>query len=143
MNVIAYAPWSSRDRWNREMNQLVNGLARSERRASNAWVPLADIREQEDAYLLSLDIPGVDPATVDVRVDKGVLTIAGERKSDIKVESGTVRNRERVQGTFSRRFSLPEGVDVENIQAVGKHGVLTVTIPRVPAAQTRRITVNA
>lgn len=106
------------------------------------WTPRVDIREEDDRFLIEADIPGVDPKEIEVHMDKGVLTIKGERTQE-KIEDDNRFSRiERQHGIFHRRFALPESADPDNIQASGKNGVLQIAIPKRPAATPRRIQVS-
>ncbi|MBB3226790.1 HSP20 family protein [Luteibacter sp. Sphag1AF] len=111
--------------------------------ANPSWAPRVDIREEAGRFLILADIPGVDPATIDIQMDKNVLTIKGERPAAVADESGKLSRIERSYGTFHRRFALPEGVDAEGITATGKHGVLEIAIPRKAEPAPRRISINA
>ena len=107
------------------------------------WMPLVDIREEETRFLIEADIPGVDPKDIEVHMDKGVLTIKGQRTQEKKEQENDRPSRtERVHGSFHRRFDLPDSADPENIQATGKNGVLTIVIPKRPASTPRRIQVS-
>ena len=92
-----------------------------------------------------MDLPGVDPAKVDLTLDGGVLTLSGERPQPASRESEDARGRrlERGYGQFHRRFVLPDTVDSEKVNATGSHGVLTVTIPKQPKAMPRRIQIGS
>lgn len=88
--------------------------------------------------------PGIDPATIDVQLEKGVLTIAGERKSDLpgRDEKAAVHIDERFTGRFRRVVSLPDDVDPESVEAKYRDGVLHISIKRCEAAKPRRINVQ-
>lgn len=95
-----------------------------------------------DRFYLHLDLPGVDPESVDITVEKNTLTISAERNWT-PAEDATVVMSERPQGRFSRQFFLGEGLDSDRIEAGYDHGVLTVTIPVAEQAKPRKITVGA
>jgi len=109
--------------------------------ATAAWIPAVDIIEYVDRFELHVDLPGVEPNTVELTLDRGVLTLAGERsdRGNGHQEGAQFQRSERGQGRFHRRFVLPETVDGEKVNATGKNGVLTVTIPKQPKALPRRI----
>lgn len=87
--------------------------------------------------------PGIDPAKVEVVVDRGVLTLEGERVlPQPEGKSTTVYSRERVGGRFKRAISLPEDIDPENVSATYRDGVLRVSIARRAAAQPKRVTIQ-
>lgn len=107
------------------------------------WIPAVDIREETDRYVLRADVPGVDPANIEITMEAGVLTIRGERADERIVESDGYHRIERVSGRFFRRFTLPDTADAENISATGRNGVLELVIPKHAKVQPRRIQVNA
>ena len=86
--------------------------------------------------------PGIDPATLDVQLVKGTLTIAGERKVDPVPDKATLHIDERFAGRFRRVVSLPDDVDPNTIEAKYRDGVLHVRIQRKEEAQPRRITIQ-
>ena len=109
---------------------------------TSQWVPRVDIKEETDRFLIFADLPGVDPASIEVNMDKGVLSIKGERKAETKAEGERWSRAERAHGVFYRRFALPESANPDAIAATGKHGVLEISIPKRPEASPRRINVQ-
>jgi HSP20 family protein len=102
-----------------------------------------DIREEDDRFVLIADIPGVEREAIDISLEKDVLTVRGERRMTETEETGTLRRRERLHGTFLRRFTLPDTVDTGGeISAALKDGVLRIEIPKQAKPQARRITVS-
>ncbi len=101
-----------------------------------------DIREDADRFVILADIPGVDPQNIEIHMDKGILTLRGERASEKKDEGSRYSRMERVHGTFYRRFSLPDSANPDGITATGKHGVLQIDIPKKPETTPRRIQVQ-
>ncbi len=95
-----------------------------------------------DRFYLHFDLPGVDPESVDLTVEKNTLTVRAERSWQ-PAEDATIVMSERPQGTFSRQFFLGEGLDTERIEAGYDHGVLTVTVPVAEQAKPRKISVGA
>ena len=87
--------------------------------------------------------PGVDPKTVEITSDHGVLTIRGKREDLRREARAGYRRVERISGDFLRRFSLPDSVDSQNIKARSVHGVLEVAIPKLAQVQPHRIAVEA
>jgi HSP20 family protein len=109
---------------------------------TSQWMPLVDIREDADRFVLLADIPGVDPKDIDVQMDKGLLTIKGERAQDPVGEQQRFSRTERVHGVFHRRFALPDSADPERITASGHNGVLEIVIPKKPETTPRKIQVG-
>jgi HSP20 family protein len=106
------------------------------------WVPRVDIKEEATRFVILADLPGVDPSTIEVDMDKGVLSIKGERKTEAKAEGERWSRSERAHGVFYRRFALPDSANPDGIEATGKHGVLEISIPKRPEASPRRINVQ-
>jgi HSP20 family protein len=100
-----------------------------------------DLCKIDDHYLLTADLPGVDPGSVDVDVDGGTLTISAHRtaRSD---ESAQWLANERFFGTYRRSLSLGDNVDVSAISATYENGVLTVTIPVAERAKPRKVEIT-
>ena len=110
---------------------------------TSQWMPLVDIREEADRFVLYADIPGVDPQDIEVQMDKGLLTIKGERSTESTSETERYSRVERVHGSFHRRFALPDSADAEGITASGSNGVLRIVIPKKPESTPRRIQVGS
>lgn len=105
---------------------------------TSQWAPPVDIREEEQRFVILADIPGVDPAGIEVSMDKGILAIKGERAP----AEGRFSRQERSYGSFHRRFSLPDSADADGITASGKFGVLEIVIPKKAETTPRRIAIN-
>jgi HSP20 family protein len=84
----------------------------------------------------------VEPKDIEIHMDKGILTIKGERSVESSKETERFSRVERTHGTFYRRFSLPDTANPEGIAATGKHGVLEISIPKKPETTPRRIQVS-
>jgi HSP20 family protein len=107
------------------------------------WVPRVDIREEDKRFVIFADVPGIDPASIEISMEKSTLTIKGERSVEAREETGKFTRQERLHGAFHRRFALPESADADGISATGKHGVLEISIPKKAETSPRRITINA
>jgi len=105
------------------------------------WVPRVDIREEAERFLILADLPGVDPAQIEINMDKGILSIKGERKAE-EADGRRYSRQERAHGVFFRRFALPESANPDGIAATGRNGVLEISIPKRPEASPRRINVQ-
>lgn len=112
--------------------------------AATSWVPPVDVRETSDALVLQAELPGLSSEDVDVSVENGVLTIAGEKKNEFEEgqEGSSFHVWERRYGRFERSFRLPRGVDAEHVKAEFADGVLTVTLPKTDEAKPRRIQIE-
>lgn len=145
MSLVSYEPWSLVNRLHRDLDQLMSRRLPTDSESYSAvadWVPAVDISEEADRFLLTADVPGVDPADIEVSMENGVLTLSGKREFTDRDEQHGYRRVERVSGTFFRRFTLPETADAEGITARSSHGVLEVSIPKQPKVMPRRINVT-
>ena len=106
------------------------------------WSPAVDISEDDEAYLIRAELPGVNRDDVKVQVHDGVLTLQGERKSEKEEKGKKVHRVERFYGNFMRSFTLPDNVDEENINADYKDGILTLKLPKSEKAKPRSIDVK-
>lgn len=128
---------------NRALDQAFSAPASG---AGRLWVPPMDVAERTDAYLVHAELPGVDPANVEVSFEQNVLTVRGTKPSGLETsQQGELRvySNERVSGTFERSLRFPDYVDAERIEAGFADGLLTITIPKAQAAQPRRIEIRA
>jgi len=101
------------------------------------WIaaPAVDLVEQEKAFELTAELPGLDEKNVEVKVVNGVLTIKGEKQEDKEEKNKDFHMRERRFGSFERALRIPDTVDADKIEASFKKGVLTVTLPKTVEAQ--------
>jgi HSP20 family protein len=144
MTLIRYEPWSVLNQLHGQMNRLFEGQLDRDAATSGAtadWIPQADIEEYADRFVLKLDVPGVDLAAIEITLDKGVLSLSGERVKDAAGKDVQRSRVERAHGRFHRRFTLPDTVDAAGVHATGRNGIVEVTIPKQPKAQPRRIQV--
>ena len=133
MAVLRYEPF--RDPFDRLMSLAATG------NRSPLGMPLDIYRTEDGSYHVETDLPGVDPASIEVTVEHSTLTIKAERAPHYG-DSDQVIVAERPQGSFSRQLSLGEGVDSEHLTADYAEGVLHLTIPASPKVQPRRIDVT-
>ena len=126
-----------------EMSRLVDALQPGElANGDGTWAPVLDLVEQDDSFLIEVDLPGVRSEDVDVTLDQNLLTVRGERKTSSIVTGDNVRRSERRYGSFLRTISLPSHVDAEGIQADFEDGVLRITVPKAEQAKPRKIKVG-
>ena len=111
----------------------------------SARVPLAmpmDLYRSGDHYVLHADLPGVDPDSVDVSVDGGILTVTAQRSERTELDDVQWLSCERFTGGYLRRLSLGPDIDADHIAATYQNGVLTVTLPVAARAKPRRIEIT-
>ncbi len=109
---------------------------------TSQWAPLVDIKEEAERFVIYADLPGIDPADVEILMDKGILTIKGECRTESDEQTDRYSRVERRYGSFHRRFALPDSADPDGIGAAGRNGVLMITIPKRPETKPRRIQVD-
>lgn len=139
MNIAIREPWGLLNRLSREFEGLATGAPPTD----VAFIPPVDVREEADRFVVIADLPGVAPEDIEVTAEKGVLALRGERKSEKREQSTGYERIERVSGSFTRRFALPENVQADAIKAKFTHGVLEVSIPKQPEVAAKRVQVES
>ena len=146
MTIVHYEPWRLLNRFHRDISRVL-GEGDSSSEASNSsdvtWLPVVDVHEEAERFVVRADLPGVDPKDVEITAEKGVLTIRGQRHAEKRDNANGYERVERVSGAFLRRFTLPESAETAAIKAKQSNGVLEVTIPKLPQVQPQRISVEA
>ena len=128
----------------RQVEQLLGlrGVPSSIRAAGRGAFPALNVGTTESAVEIYAFAPGLDPAKVDVSVDKGLLTVSGERAEETIGETDTVYARERFTGTFKRVISLPEDADTGRVEATYRNGVLKIVVPKREASKPKRVEIR-
>lgn len=107
-----------------------------------AFAPDFEVKETKDSFVFKADLPGIKESDLDVRLTQNRLTVAGKRESEKTDKGDTFYAYERSYGSFSRSFTLPEGVNADKIKAELKDGVLTIELPKPPELQPKKIAVK-
>ena len=143
MNLSIWDPFQEMenllDRYNRSSRKT---LANSDDRNFEVgdWMPVVDIEETEEAFAIKAELPGVEKDDVSINIDKGVLTIKGEKKTETED-----KKRHRVEcsyGSFVRSFTLPQSIKVDEVQAEYNNGILNLTIPKSEEEKPKEIEVK-
>ncbi|MGQ0698729.1 MAG: Hsp20/alpha crystallin family protein [Panacagrimonas sp.] len=149
MTLVSYQPryrqpFSLHQKWLQEVNRYFDAASAADAPPANPvdWCPAVDVQEYADRFVIHADVPGIDPATIDITLEKGVLTLAGTREAAAEKADAESRRTERPNGKFHRRFTLPDTADADAISANGKNGVLEVVLPKRAQVQPRRIAVT-
>jgi HSP20 family protein len=127
----------------REMNRLLDDmLTRGPNDGMTQWAPPVDIREDQSAITISVELPGIPPEQVEVTTENGMLTVRGEKRLERK-EGDEQRYHlvERSYGSFTRTFQLPKGVDDSKIEAEFNNGLLHIRVPKAALPQPRKIAI--
>lgn len=129
-----------------DLNRLFNAavprfLGSEEGLLRGSWNPTVDIYEDQDTITLEADLPGVKPGDFELSVENYTLTLRGERRFEKKSEGDNYHRVERSYGSFTRSFTLPSTVNVEDVRAEFNDGVLRVTLPKREEVKPRQIQV--
>jgi HSP20 family protein len=138
MNIAIREPWHLLNRLSRDLDGNLGAPA-----TRVAFIPAVDVHEEKNRYVVKADLPGVAPADIEVTAAKNILTLRGERKTEQREPTEGYERLERVSGSFTRRFALPENVQADAIKAKFTHGVLEVSIPKLPVPAATRVVVEA
>ena len=148
MNVTRFEPWNMINLLHRDLD--VPGTRRSALSADTDdgssvtdWLPAVDVIEEKDRFVLRADIPGVRAEDIDVNMEKGVLSLSGERHKETSEKVDRMQRLERSSGKFYRRFSLPETANPDAVSAKSANGILEIVIPKQEQVKARKITVAA
>ena len=114
----------------------------SGRAATTAWAPALDISERKDAYLVTVELPGVETDDLQITLEEGLLTIQGERHFAHDSSEQQFHRVERRYGAFRRSITLPAHVMAEGIEATVEDGVLQIMVPKMEEATPKRIQVR-
>jgi len=108
-------------------------------RFEREWAPAFEVRETKDSYVFKADLPGVKKEDIEVALSGNRLTVAGKRESEKETKDDTFYAFERSYGSFTRSFTLPDGIDRDHVKTELKDGVLTLAVPKMPEAQPKKI----
>ena len=146
MALMRWNPWGELSSLHEQMDQLFQQVFGEPLTRADGGEHLAlpvDVRQTESSYILEASVPGFDPEEVEVTFDDGVLTIRGERRAEQESKEGEYVRRERRTASVFRQVILPGEIEPDGISAAFDNGVLTVTVPRTPKPQPKRIAVTA
>ena len=124
MSIVRWSPFPELDSVFRGMDRNTRALRRAD------WAPLVDVRENDQAFVLEVEVPSVAVHDLSVSVVEGLLSVTGTSQSKQDDVDSNLHRSERLRGSFSRSFRLPDSVDIENISAEMKEGVLYLTVPK-------------
>jgi HSP20 family protein len=141
------APFRGMPRLRHEMDRLFDRFFEPqewfEMPSLGEWMPSMDVSESKDAYVVKMEVPGMDPADIQVSIQDNMLTVKGEKKQEKEQKDEKYHRVERSYGAFERAVRLPSAVDGGKVTATFKNGVLTATLPKTLAAKGTSIPVKA
>ena len=139
-------PWTGMMGLKSEMDRLFDRFFEprwEEAPALGEWAPSLDLSETKDAFVVKAEVPGMDPADIQVSLQENLLTIKGEKRHEKEEKDERYHRVERSYGTFTRTVRLPIGVDLSKVTATFKNGLLTVTMPKTAAAKGTTIPIKS
>jgi HSP20 family protein len=142
----ALTPWTGIGSLKQEMDRMLERVFEGkwdEFPALGDWAPNMDIAETKDSLVAKVEAPGMDQKDIQISLQENVLTIKGEKKQEKEEKDERYHRVERSYGTFTRSMRLPVGVDASKVTATFKNGLLTVTMPKTPAAKGTTIPIKA
>jgi HSP20 family protein len=140
MRVQVWEPFKSFRPFYRGLEGVFDDTAATA--TNGTWHPSVDVYENENAYVLKAELPGVNKEDIKLDINNNTLTLKGEKKFEEKTEKENYVRIERSYGSFTRTFMLPDKVDTENIKANYKDGVLEIVLPKKEEAKPKEIKVE-
>jgi HSP20 family protein len=144
MALVRWQPFHEFDYLQRDMNRLFDRLTStaSNGETARAFVPPAELKEDDEAVHLRLEIPGMTPEDLDIQVTAEAVSITGERKEETKTEEKGVTRTEFRYGQFQRIIPLPTRVQNTNVQADYKDGILKLVLPKAEEEKNKVVKIN-
>ena len=146
MSVSRWDPFqdllSIQDEMNQVFGRVLGQPGQRGEQTARAWAPALDIAERNDAYVVTVEVPGIKPEQLDITLEDGVLTISGERRFEEETKEAQYHRIERSYGAFRRSITLPTRVMADAIDASFEDGVLQVVVPKAEEAKPKRIEVR-
>jgi len=136
MRLVRFEPFGL----SREMDRFFADFGPRTMRSD--WAPRVDVLDSDNALTVRVEAPGVDPDDLDITVEGDSLVISGARHFEADTEEAGYRRKEIFEGEFTRTILLPEGVEVDEITAAAKDGIVTLTIPKSPEVLPRKVKVE-
>ena len=138
--LVRWSPFRELETLERRMRRMFDEFEPSG--LTGMSMPAADIYEEDDHYVVEVDVPGYDEGDLDIEVTDHTLCIKGDRKEEKEEVDKAFQLKERLERHFERRFVLPEEADLESLQANYEKGVLQVRAPKSLGAEPRRIEIE-
>ncbi|HWP58964.1 MAG TPA: Hsp20/alpha crystallin family protein [Candidatus Acidoferrales bacterium] len=146
MDLVPWEPFDGLSRIQSRINELFDQTFGRLRTLSapgvGAWYPPVDILESGDAYLIRVELPGMNKEDIHVEFREGAIVVSGERKFAEPAPGVEYRRAERLAGKFMRRFYLPRAIKQEEVKATYRDGVLEIHAPKTDQARARQIAIS-
>ena len=142
MSLVKWDPFRDFNTFNERMTNLL-GRNFETPVSTTAWNPSVDIFETDNDIVVKAELPGMDAKNIEIRLEKNVLMVKGERRFDREAKEENYHRVEREYGSFSRAFALPASVDEDKVTAVYKDGILKIVLPKKEEMKPRSISIAA
>ena len=136
-------PWQEMERLHREMNRLFSDTFTHAGGRTAPSFPAMNVWTNEESAVITAELPGVSPDSIDISVVNDTLTLTGNRSAEELPDGAKYHRRERTFGQFTRTFHLPFNVEVDKVEAVFKNGVLHLSLPRAEVEKPKKIAIKA
>jgi HSP20 family protein len=134
--------WNIQRNVHRLFDDFLRGGIQDDGSKVSLWTPAVDISEHDNEYRVRVELPGISKDDVKITIESNILTIRGEKKLERDVKEEDMHRMERVYGSFQRSFTLPTVVKENEINAVYKDGILTISLPKAEEAKPKQIEVK-
>ena len=142
MSLVRWEPFRDLLSLQQRLNRGFESARQTSEEQLGTWAPAVDIYETEKEIVLKADLPGLKLEDVDISLNNNVLSVRGERRFEKEVKDDNYHRVERAYGNFVRTFTLPNTVNVEQIEASYENGVLKIAMPKREEARPKQIKVN-
>ncbi len=144
MSLVRWEPFRGIDTMQREMNRLFDQwmTVSSGNSLATAFTPAAELEETDEAFLLKLEVPGMQAEDLDIQVGKDTVSISGERKSETKTEENGFARTEFRYGKFQRVIPLPSPIQNTAVKAAYHDGILSLTLPKTEDVKQKLVKVS-
>ena len=122
------------------MNEMLRDLAGP--RGESSWSPRIDLKETAEGYVVTAEVPGLDPKAIEITLKDKTLTLKGEKTREEKQEEETLHVLERSYGSFQRTFTFPVPIEGDSVEARSQNGILSISIKKTPEVRPRRIEIS-
>jgi len=139
-------PWTGMPSFRQEMERFFerfSDMKLDELATTGEWAPSMDVSETKEAFVVKAEVPGMDPKDIQISLQEQLVTMKGEKHQEKEEKEERYYRMERSYGSFTRTIRLPVAVDGTKVTAAFKNGLLTVTLPKTPAAKGTTIPIKA
>jgi HSP20 family protein len=145
MTLVKWTPRTSLMNFNTDMDRWFDNFFGSDFKLNDdisEITPVVNVEETENDFQISAELPGMEKNDIQISVENNVLSISGEKKQENETKGKNYHRVERSYGKFYRSFRIPTGVDINNVDASYKNGVLNLTLPKMEEAKPKQIEVK-